>query len=791
MSKKGDKRRRRQQQKRRSPSLEAVRVLEIGGKTLTLDGANMVMESVADHPDAERLEAARRQALESMMEAAASARREIAALLAPFAAFDALFAVWLASRPHSGASSPSLTMAPEMAASVLLDRESPEPIASPLQETQNPLGPVPRKVIALVGDIVAALPLAFMAHVTDEKFQPSAWDEARMRFYQHRLIVRGGAYQEQELETLQQLFSRYDADLQRLAGYSVGELVALYEATGRVATKRYTAFLQQARSHQDQVAAAAATARKRRSSTTDPLALHLASMPPNKARILLLKMMAAWITTHVGSAVAFEANELAAEAGVTIGAAERFLVAFSCGFDRPQTPSLHVETEHIRETPILRSPEGRYLPFAMDSLAYSLRDHLTDVMKREQPLWDSYRAHRAGLLEQRAITALTTTLSADWAYRDVHYYWRDDEGAAREGEADAVIRADSVLILVEAKSHALHRSVRRIAPSMEEKLEEIFTEASDQLDQAESILVRGTPDRVTDSKGHRLDLDLEGITRVLQVAVTLEDLAALAPAAWRLREVGLLDETREPPWFVGVHDLELICELAESPAQLIHYMLRRRRSNRQQIWAMDEMDFFMRYLQHGLFWRDAEARGARVELMSHTGPLDAWWLGEHGQGPSSKRPRQRMNAATRSLLEQIDSTQMQARIEAQLIVLDLSEKARERVSAGLREMARMTKRDDKGHSMTVPVRDDLAVIIHANPPGTALDEATALLRDHVERRQRLSNLRRCLGLTTVVSRDGKHPLSAICLLYDSTRVAEEEADDLTEANDSLEGAGHV
>ena len=53
---------------------------------------------------------------------------------------------------------------------------------------------------------------------------------------------------------------------------------------------------------------------------------------------------------------------------------------------------------------------------------------------------------------------------------------------------------------------------------------------------------------------------------------------------------------------MGIRELELICQLSERPAQLVHYVLRRIRSNRQRIWAMDEMDFFMRYLQDGLFW---------------------------------------------------------------------------------------------------------------------------------------------------------------------------------------------
>ena len=168
----------------------------------------------------------------------------------------------------------------------------------------------------------------------------------------------------------------------------------------------------------------------------------------------------------------------------------------------------------------------------------------------------------------------------------------------------------------------------------------------------------------------------------------------------------MLPADEQAPWVVGIHELELICRLVERPAQLVHYIVRRARANRHRIWAMDEMDFFMRYLQEGLHWDDEEVEGTYLELGNHTNPLDEWWFGEQGMRKPARKPRQRINNATRQLLDDIEATGMSGRIEAQLMVLEMDKSGRERVASGLRTMLRKTQRDGKPHDMTLVFGQD-------------------------------------------------------------------------------------
>jgi hypothetical protein len=56
---------------------------------------------------------------------------------------------------------------------------------------------------------------------------------------------------------------------------------------------------------------------------------------------------------------------------------------------------------------------------------------------------------------------------------------------------------------------------------------------------------------------------------------------------------------------VSLHDLEIICDIVERPAELIHYFQRRRRIDEtRRAWAIDEFDYFAHYLMRGLWWPD-------------------------------------------------------------------------------------------------------------------------------------------------------------------------------------------
>ena len=101
----------------------------------------------------------------------------------------------------------------------------------------------------------------------------------------------------------------------------------------------------------------------------------------------------------------------------------------------------------------------------------------------------------------------------------------EEDGTEQDGEADGVIRSDSLIVLVETKAGALAPSARRTAPDrLERGLRDLVETAARQLDRDKQALIERRATKITDSNGKPIVLDTDDITRVLRVAVTLEDL---------------------------------------------------------------------------------------------------------------------------------------------------------------------------------------------------------------------------------------------------------------------------
>jgi hypothetical protein len=719
-----------------------------------------------------------------------SRSEDLANAMAPHHAFDVIFGVWLTyGRVSTSTLQPlagdALTATAEFVAHVLLDRASPDATRTPSTEELRS-GANPYQLGELVSEIVGVLPILFTTRQLGEDGDLDPWLELRSRLYMHRLAVRSFTYQKQETETLLGLFRSFDAELALTPGYTCEQGIALANGAGELPMIGAGDRAALARAEAEKLRRIVAACREGKAIATDypdEVIDRMVECSPAEAEEWIVGLTTSWAWHACGRDAAFTAQDLADHVGLPVEVAQAFLEEFSVGFghrkDRQRWEAdakraLGGEMEVMRSRPIVHADDGSYLPCALDSLFYGLRDRLTDALKKDPKAWERFQSHRARLIEDRAMAALSTALRADWARGAIKYTMLSEDGTEESGEADGVIRSDSLIVLVETKAGALAPSARRTAPDrLERGLRDLVETAARQLDRDEEALIEGKATQITDASGNPIVLDTDGVVRVLRVAVTLEDLSAVAPATWRLQEAGLLPADEQAPWVVGIHELELICELVERPAQLMHYIVRRARANRQRIWAMDEMDFFMRYLQDGLYWRDGELDATYLEIHNHSDPLDAWWFGEQGMRKPARKPRQRMNNATRRLLDDIEATGMSGRIEAQLMVFELDKRERERVASGLGAMLRKTRRDGKPHDMTLVFGQDLAVSLHA-VPAEPVSVTSERLGNHGVMRTKKSHLRRWLGLATVA--DAKGRLSAMAIILNPERLGAEEPD---------------
>ena len=109
---------------------------------------------------------------------------------------------------------------------------------------------------------------------------------------------------------------------------------------------------------------------------------------------------------------------------------------------------------------------------------------------------------------------------------------------------------------------------------------------------------------LTGPSGREVELT-ERVTEVQTIVVTLDDLSAVAPVLWELEGTRTMPEDVTAPWVVNLNELIQVAATTQWPVQLIHFLRRRSRLNELgRFVASDELDWWMHYLNFGLYFEE-------------------------------------------------------------------------------------------------------------------------------------------------------------------------------------------
>jgi hypothetical protein len=224
---------------------------------------------------------------------------------------------------------------------------------------------------------------------------------------------------------------------------------------------------------------------------------------------------------------------------------------------------------------------------------------------------------------------------------------------------------ENVLILVEAKAGA-------VAGRPRPALRDVVGAAVAQSERARIAITAGSP--LYDAGNQPIEIDLSSIETVISIELTLADTAWASASTWSLRELGVVAPEATAIWPVSLFDLELVCELAEVPAQLVHYLLVRQRVDAARISFSDELDVFMAYWDNELDKLATPATGMRV-VASWTSRLDDYLLerelAEMDGAPFTRDPpRQQIAKKTMKLLRKLEALRDPGFLDESLKLLD-------------------------------------------------------------------------------------------------------------------------
>lgn len=513
-----------------------------------------------------------------------------------------------------------------------------------------------------------------------------------------RLFLRHPSFEHQERDILVGLFGGdFDDDLRAELGFTIAEALTVSDCFRSLPLERL-------RLRAEETFGAAINAKTKG---------RLAAGAPDRRRQLKklprrYRTAATALTfTAAGDTIALTPIDIAQKSAISIEAVQSILDTFSVGFGYTVPEGVDwVAGFGAGYNPLLRQPivcdaSGNYLCIGPGLLLFALRDVLEEAIK-DPGRREKFYTRRGLYLQNKAAGLLENALRPDFLERSLKY---DFLGTLTD--VDILLAEGSVAIASEMKSKLLSEPARRAAPrSLARELGEIVSQGAAQAERVRALIERdGGLNTVSDARTRRW-LDLRHIKKVIPIVISLEDLSGVTTAIDPLVASGVLPDGTRAPLVIGIHDLEIMCDLSEFPAQLLHYFGRRGDVNLlRTVTATDELDYFMYYLERGLFFDDdlqRDSQPVHLFISSMTDDVDAYYMFSKGiRTRHAKRPRQPIPKLMRRTLEQLDAERPTGWLDASLALLDMGSESRKQFAQMHGLARRATQADGQDHDRSL------------------------------------------------------------------------------------------
>ncbi|QHN04779.1 hypothetical protein FTO74_16485 [Granulicella sp. WH15] len=306
-----------------------------------------------------------------------------------------------------------------------------------------------------------------------------------------------------------------------------------------------------------------------------------------------------------------------------------------------------------------------FAPNALDEVLYST--FFFDLMADES-YKSTFESSRAKVLEELSTSFLRRIFPAGDVYLNPRYL---------NGEefADALVVYDAKVLIVQCKSKGLtlaaHRGENEAA--LKSDLQKAIRNAIAQACKGRKFLESSDQSSLLAESGE-IVIKRSEINEVVLVAVTYMPLHSFAT---RIREVEDdlgMDHSEYPAWALPIGDLDIVTQICNSPAKLLHYIRRRLllETGDKRIRA-DEMDLLAFYLDQGLWLKGGDMDEANlIGLSGYSPPIDQYVFNRYDREIEYSLPKVIRPQGFDELVVDIESLPSKYRTDCALVLLELS-----------------------------------------------------------------------------------------------------------------------
>jgi hypothetical protein len=337
----------------------------------------------------------------------------------------------------------------------------------------------------------------------------------------------------------------------------------------------------------------------------------------------------------------FTPESIADAAGLPLEHIRLWLSRFAVRFGElaQHDPAFFLLDNPVWLRPVIALDDGRFfcaLPQVLFSFILPIFDRL---IAENVGLQRACEKRRAQFLEAEIARLFVKAFSGTEVMTG--FKWREGPD---EYQNDFLIRVDSHLLIVEAKSGTVSASALRGSPERAKRhFKDLIYDPSRQSSRlAERIrqVIKAPESRDAVLPGLNVRLDL--VRTVLRLSVTLEDFAVLQTNSYILKRTGWIPEDHALAPCILLADLEVIFDVLETCGQRLHYLRRRAELAEHMNYVGDELDLLGLYLGTGFNVGELEFEGQRLMLTGMSHDIDEF-CSARAEGRSRRKPSLRLS----------------------------------------------------------------------------------------------------------------------------------------------------
>ncbi len=429
----------------------------------------------------------------------------------------------------------------------------------------------------------------------------------------------------------------------------------------------------------------------------------------------------------------FDAGILASETGIDASSIASALERLSLGFGdlAESTPEYFFLTNPVWTKPVIKLAGGSYfcaMPQVFFSFAFQV---LAESLEGDDSATKQYEKRRAEFLESD-IRDLFGKAFPDCEI-GAGYRWR--EGSV-EYENDLMVRVDSHLILVEAKSHSISWQALRGAPDRARKhVKEMLLDPSIQSLRLATRVTQALADKDNrESLLPRFPVSLDQVRTVLRLSVTLEDFATLQTTLHHAKKANWIPADHPIAPCILLADLEIVFDVLESTPHKIHYLKRRADLEAHFNYKGDELDLLGFYLKSGFNVGEAEYSGDHFALVTMSRPIDRYYTALE-EGIVTAKPAPKMTRWWKDICAKIEARDFHQWSDIANVLLSVSLEDQEAIARKFKQIAKNVHKNwrMRGHNCAI------VMIPHRKRPD-ALAVVAFKERDKDSRHTRMENV---------------------------------------------------